>query len=495
MSIVGNLIRHFLSIIILSTAISLRATANISAADRQKYEAITKQLSTIKEMRVYMSYAPGSGHQYATMTVMKYLRHLGFSGSFDLVYADDLRKKNSTLMVKLFPFMDTAKTEKQCSSTLKICLSSFSNFKNDSNGPHLPFGITGADDGNIHSPHSFSKSYIGATDLKVHKYMMLQPFDWNGRQGIDIEGKSFLSQDLSGVGLAFFDSGENLKETKAVLDELEKSPQTKTVGKNFRDLFINVERYDIQTVYGIGLISHLPEVVSLIGAAISGLGQYSQAANIELYTRRPKLMLVFSNLNEAEWAYTSHGLGIINSDLRPIDDSKISLLSINDPNFSEKLRALNSRDQARDQLSIINIGRADQSLYHFFKKASDMPAIVAGKNAVDEARTMGVPFFNSVADYSFSWTPPGLDNGSALLPSEPFAAEVKELREVTDLIRSGTYDDQLLNRVRSIMVQSFTPNSNFYKLFRSFEMNDQSRQYRFDKIAQILTLAFSEGLK
>lgn len=474
----------------LTLTISPSAQAATSASDQEKYNSLTAQLKTLPAMRVYMSFAPGSGHQYATMTVMRYMRHLGYTGEFDLVYADDMQSKNPDLLKKLFPFMkEEAKSQKQCSISLKLCVSSLTEFQKDSNRPKLPYGITGADDGHLTSSGVQSIEYIGAQDLKVAKYIMLQPLDWGSRQGIDTEGQAFLTKSFPGAGLAFFNAAENFREAKGALEKMESSPSTQKEGRNLRYIFENIEKYDIQTLYGIGLIPQIPEVVSLLGAAVAGLSQYSQRMNSLLFTQRPKLMLVFSNLNEFERTFSAHALGVIDSDLQLLAKSKLSFHSIEDAKLIEKLSTLNSSEQ----VAIIQVSRAEQSLYHFFKKASDIPAVVAGKNALDEARTMGVPFFNSVNDYPEWYIE--TDDANFQQPSQIYGNEIKELVNVTRLIARGRYDEKILNQVRNLMVQSFIPQSNYYKLFRVFEMNDQNRQYRFDKIAQMLMFAFTGAMQ
>lgn len=64
---------------------------------------VERYLARQAKVRVYISQAPGMGHQIASLNVMKRLRQLGFTGRFEVIFADDNLNKLLILVPDLLP--------------------------------------------------------------------------------------------------------------------------------------------------------------------------------------------------------------------------------------------------------------------------------------------------------------------------------------------------------------------------------------------------------
>ncbi len=140
--------------------------------------------STIRHLpliRIAITSAPGNGHQSAAATVYTRLRQFGFSGHIEIIYPLDAKEK----LPYLIPPFDSLGSDNQFFSEQKLSFVTWREFKeNPSKYPLTDLGIMGADD--------YNKT---ALDLRVKRFLKLQPFGWLISEGISAHKIEFVSED------------------------------------------------------------------------------------------------------------------------------------------------------------------------------------------------------------------------------------------------------------------------------------------------------------
>ncbi len=477
-----NINTKFLGFIIVLNAHS--AMAQISSEDKISYKKLATNLSQVQEMRVYMADASGTGHQQATQTVMRYLRKLGFKGSYDLIIADTVKATKTTVLKQGLPFYDPTKAGQQCDSQKTICVRTLSEFQADTGAKPLKYGISGADDG-YEVPGTYEMKFIGAAELKVEKYIALQPIGWSSHEGIDEVGKEFVQKKLQGLGLAYHDTVEANALAVAGFQQFKAStdPSENIRGENLSYLLTNEHKFDIQTIYGMGLIPNVHNVFGTVAKLASGVRAHAEKEGFALFNR-PKLLLTFSTLSEDEWYLSEYQFGSMDSNIQPVPTSNIQLYDIRDADLVAKL---SKKMTSPDQVAVIAVGRVPQGIYLKFVEAADLPILVGGKNTIDEAMSMGIPYFNTVQDTSdlSIYTTDADGNGITL-----YEEQVSAISQVSEKLARGDSSPSSLNSFYPIMVAMFTKDSEYYKLFHARERTDTTKIFIKDKIAVLMSMAF-----
>lgn len=191
--------RVLLSLVLIASARSGLAQVNPSAnqpANAQDAAQIivpdiSEALAKETIIRVYISPAPGFGHQAATVTVMRRLRHLGFTGHFDVIYSDSVSNKLSTLL----PGFDPNQTDWQELHHLKLRAIALSQFQNQRDTQRVALGVTGAED---------ERGSMTPERLNVDSYLRLQPLGWGSSALITREApREQTLPGLNGLGFTF----------------------------------------------------------------------------------------------------------------------------------------------------------------------------------------------------------------------------------------------------------------------------------------------------
>ncbi len=218
------------------------------------------------------------GHQSASVVVMRRLRQLGFNGTFEVIYNDNIAGKLNTLL----PGFNPQEKNWQTLEEFKIRAISESSFKELSNLSLVDIALTGADD---------NRKHMTPEKMFAKNYLLMEPLGW---------GASFLLQagqnepkvipGLQNLGYIYdVDSSPGAIE-KNILS-IEENLEFAEKAQGLRAL-LNSEGI-FGAIYGVGLIPNMPERIKIWTQGI-------QMAERSLKFSQPIVLPIISPLNEFE---------------------------------------------------------------------------------------------------------------------------------------------------------------------------------------------------
>jgi|GEM_PF-6346549 len=355
----------------------------------QGTEKVSAFLSSQKKIRAYISSAPGYGHQSATFTVMKRFRQLGYHGEFEVIYQDEIASKLSSFMIGF----DPAQSGWQKLSQIGISAISYSQFqKGIQQSELIPLGITGADD-NI--------EFRGPEALNVKSYIRLEPQEWGDSvlQYRNTSGSTVIPglKDL-GFHVEIDSSPEGLERALKIPEaSIEFGPKVPAI----RSILLKSD-IDFGVIYGIGLLGN---IAGRLKIWVEGL-QNARKTEPQLF-RGGIVLPIFSHLNEQEISSILWEFGLKDDTDPPENKSRkrakkkpVEYYQWNDPGLVSALEGLSS-----DQILLVQMDRVPPDIFEIFVNKSRIPLLVAGKNTMNLAQSMGRPYINTVGDYNFPNSP------------------------------------------------------------------------------------------
>ncbi|MFA5140865.1 MAG: hypothetical protein WC728_16685 [Elusimicrobiota bacterium] len=303
-------------------------------------------LSKQEVIRVFISPAPGNGHQAASATVIKRLRELGYKGSIEAVYQDSVKRK----LPYLLPGFREDGPDSQALDG-GITALSFSRFT-ASPPQRLEVGISGADE-------DFLPRHL--PELGVHHLLQLQPMNWSFGQAIitQEEQTRVASLDhLSRLGYVY-DIPKRADPRAFLARQLPGS--AKLQGLNA--VFDTAGRHELMPVYGVGLQNGTAKLGSLLRA---------------VSLARPSRGVVVPVFSDIEAGSLKRMPGV-------------EVLPVTDPSVEKRLQ-----DLRPGEILVLLTGTVPQDVFEFIYSQATLPAVVAGLNARNLMRLLGLPYFRTV---------------------------------------------------------------------------------------------------
>lgn len=368
-------------LLILLTAVSL-FVATIAQAESDLFR-ISNYLNQQEAIRVWVSRAPGNGHQAATVNGMRRLRELGFRGIFEVVYSDGIGQDTTGIKLGyLIPgFNPNIKGLQNLNTT------SLGQLKIVSEKEALELigvrrvllGFTGALEF-IDAKSREEASGRRLLDLlNVDVVLSLQPRNWSKystrgihfRHGRDIDLSDTVNLGIKTAAPTNFDLIHSI-ETELKSSDLEYKEQ------GLKVLVENLRQVDLMPIYGLGK-SNSPD--DFLGRAALAL-KYAQEDAPELF-RRPILIPVFSEFDEVSRHNIEYTL---KEEVGGIETFEIS-----------ELHKLNRFfNQNKFSMAVVFVGRVPPTIFHGVFARASLPSFVAGKNLVSFVAELGLPFLSTV---------------------------------------------------------------------------------------------------
>ncbi len=354
-------------------------------------------------IRLFVNSAPGYGHQAASVTVLKRLRHLGYEGRVELVYQQDTKAKLGNLL----PGFNPRGKDVQTLAALGVTAISNEDFRKYGGSREVKLGITGAQD-----------QYEDIFKMGLKQYLRLQPKNWAGYNSLWTKETGVVELDPEFEKLGYvYDIPSPADPDAFVKQELSgtKNLSRKTAGLNA--VLAGQTNYELLPAYGLGE-NGVHKLRNLIGAVHEA--QTSSPASF----RGGVVVPLISNLNTRElielgrndsasvsragWArsglnWLRHALGLP-FEVRLASGAKARVVSVRAPNLVRELRELKPGD-----ILVVRVGALPQSVFEYVFSQASMPATVAGHNASNLMHLLGKPYLNTVGDQA-----PGV----AALPAE-----------------------------------------------------------------------------
>ncbi len=444
-----------------------------------------------KIIRVVIPEAPGFGHQAASITMMRRLRQLGYTGKFEIIFED--MGETASKVKKLIPSLlaaDINEIELVKDPLLgKISVESNYSFSSRCRSKNcgVPFAITGAWDG-----------AISAKDYHCQKLMTLQPFRWaqstpallrnmevptaeyHTRHAINHIGLSEftfhpLPYDYSHLYKADYDfSLWNKLVSQKMKIEIE---ELKNIGRQL------LEKPNIETMplYGIdyfpGHQKKLQTIIESVDLAMSKSSGEMQS----------KTVLFFFHKLDAE-KYSNL------MDIKLSGGKKLNILHLAD------LAKLNMQE-LKSPLTLIEIGSVPQEVFEFFFANTSLPAALEGSNASMLSRNLGKPYI--VTRNTYVQPTKSLFN-NVVYPKEKYIFEAEiagrpklrrgfehysKIAKQMDELRFPNHEvtAELRELVADYLLTSKNPKSSLSRYFKTLQKFPM-KNLKFDKLYQLLSV-------
>ncbi len=367
--------------------------------------AQTFDFSEIPKIRVYISNAPGMGHQSASVIVMRRLRQLGFQGQFQVVYNDSVANKLPTLLPGFKPSVQGP----QSLPDLKIELISESQFFAQTNIEQVPFAVTGADD---------NRSHLTPAKLRADAYLLMEPLGWGDSYFFEGTNPPKVLTDIRSMGY-YFETDTSSDSIERSLQALERDGFTEKA--HGLQVLLNADA-KFGAIYGVGKISIMTVKLRMW---VESLAAAARSKKLD----RPLILPIISPQNEYERLTLEMELKRISFPKSVRPETAIQSLDISDPQLSDRINQLK-----KGQILLVQVGRVPQNIFESFFEKSTLPVLVAGKNAMNLAQNLGKVYINTVHD-------------SSLNQNTEFQAGLnlsKEAHRIFDLASNSSRDRRLM---------------------------------------------------
>ncbi len=408
-------------------------------------DSVSVYLENQGTIRVYVSPAPGFGHQAATFTVMEGLRSRGFRGEFEVVYADAMAEK----LAAIEPGFDSSVKSWQALPSANARFIALSSFSKLPSFTKVSLGITGAED----APY-----LMDPAKLHVENFLRLQPMQWGRSYLLKSNGQTHPISTIDNLGFKI-NSELTTAHIKDALTEMRLAPSL--AGKvQALELLLNDQTLDLGLIYGVGL---LPTFAGKLRYWVESLAlaKRSQASQLQ----RKTILPIVSKLNEFEQRSLAW-------ELRQVPhDGKIVYLRHDDPDLPQLLDSAGHKD-----IILIQLGSVSQKIFNILMKRSRIPVLVAGKNAMNLAREMRRAYVNTAGDHS-------LDGSSSLSEKSQ-----KILLQGLAGFDAGRFSTTARSRTARLINSAMQDGSEIHAFFNRDQNNGR------DKVYEALTFLVEEHL-
>ena len=433
----------------------------VSATGHAEASRALEFIHRLDKIRVYFAAAPGFGHQTATLSIVRRLRDLGYRGALEGIY--DVPDNTPQKLGQLLPEFDPTRREDQHLPGLGLAMRSVPSFT-ASRDP-VPLALTGGADVTMPFAHSFHADV----------FLRLGPFDWpHYPDELWLQGRD-RPATLYQEGKPLFiyrPAPEAMNE--ALLSGLrpENTPPAKAAG--LMTLLRRLEEHDVLAAYGLAFLDKFG--LHRLALAVSR----SMDERPELYGRRGVVIPLLLEASEKveglkrlvhlpgfdEYAFPQGREDAIlsaNEGLR----RRFKTASIESPGLEATLKGLRKGD-----ILFLETGAVPPSAFEWFFSRSTLPPMVEGKNAVNLARLMGLPFL-----------PIRHDSMSELLgtarPPEVFGARGDKAFTVAEALahEGGAYEFEI---IADFISAAMTPGSPIRSMFEAGRISQED--YGRDKL-------------
>jgi hypothetical protein len=368
------------SAVTLVAFLALLSSATASPTPKGRIKAF---LQRQKVIRLFVTEAPGNGHQSASVNLIRELHAHGYRGAFELVYDDGTFRKVETLlpgfksrgpMVQSFSFEGH-----------QVTVMPSSHF-HEQPPAKVAFGVTGAYD---EGPGSEVEAYLKtAKDARVERLLKLQPRDWKqphelligSNQRVSLEhlrpkGYAYLLPRVEGGKLREFlehHMGDAMKR---------KVPALETIFK------LVAKKNELLPVYGIGTNSRkqnrIQEALDDVQRVIQiGKGLALAHAQFGKRLRQGSVVPLFVPLDDGHLQRIRNAFP---------EGSNVTLVNASAADAAKQIERA-----AESGVALVYVGKVGKAVFeHAFANAT-LPATMEGKNSQDMMRALGKTHLNMV---------------------------------------------------------------------------------------------------
>ncbi|MFA6093931.1 MAG: hypothetical protein WCU88_11600 [Elusimicrobiota bacterium] len=366
-------------------AVSAADADELDRQNRMIEDEVRAFLAGQKHIRVIVTWAPGNGHQSASVRLIRRLRELGFEGLIEVVYDDEtLKGEVRGKLASLLPGFDPALSvqEIETGRLSAVALSVFDPKKS----PKVQIAITGATDG-----------YLSLQGYGAEYLLRLQPFEWPFSSIIynDLSFSGDIKVNLDEKG--FFSKGfrfnmEEKRDIPAFLEsQMSLSPALKAKVAGLSALLDSkaAQTRELLPVYGLitggqssagnaGVLK-LHSTVSALKTAVSEHPGFFSGGIV---------IPVFGDMTSEEKELEKTLLG------SRLASGEVKTSDVEDPALPGEIERL-----AAGKLLIVFAGGVPQEVFEQVFSHATLPALVAGKNAINLMLSLGKPYFNTKYEF------------------------------------------------------------------------------------------------
>lgn len=437
----------------------LVAHANISNEefDRKNEEIAKPFISSLNTIRVYVGSSPGMGHQQNTFAIMNYLRTIGFSGVFEIVYDDSkytelqtgtadisTAEKMTKFVNKFNPqLQDVQKFESQGIVTIPKTMI----YKHPEQWPIVELAITGGQD--------FSS--ITATFMRSQAFLDLYPTGFIGphRESISLASPDGIYNLHDYPGDAFTNYSVPIIIEKD-LNKISKKLIGSSTAVDSVLRMLESNKFDFMPIYGLKGYKNLGDgfavkqtvnLIESVNSAYSDIDRNHVRSNVAL--------LILNQLNETELQDFKKQLKESNSNVKIVDLRRQSLLM--------KPKTTNSSPE----VVVYITGGLPSELFNYILATSRIPPLGGGANFYSIMKTLGRPYLSTQEVFSImnNFRPEWVkDNLYGIKFLDEIENEVKKINESYSELVGGKKSLSLTSFIKSCLRQEkmtldlFNPN-------------------------------------
>lgn len=232
--------------------------------------------------------------------------------------------------------------------------------------------------------------------LRAAHYLRLQPMGWGvGSKYLSHDGRSIELTEINHLPFYFeIDTGEST--IASALNQIRRYGNARAVTTaSVLSQLIASNSYDLGVIYGLEIApthyyspdpDRVPELATRLKFWAESL---LNAQKIHESNMQGSVYTILSRLNSMQ-------VQNIKVSLQSVSGGSASLLEITDPSLPERLRNVK-----KGEVIFINVGPLPPLSFELLFAKSTLPALIAGKNAMNLAINLGLPFVNTINDSDF----------------------------------------------------------------------------------------------
>jgi hypothetical protein len=220
---------------------------------------------------------------------------------------------------------------------------------------------------------------------------------------------------------------------------------------------------EMGAIYGVGLIPNFAEKIKIW---VQGL----QMAERSMKFSKPIVLPIISPLNDYEMKILKWELAMLEQSQPGEKPKRIVLMDVRDEALPQVTKELRAGD-----VLLVQTGRVPQPIFDAIFKRSELPVLVAGKNAMNLAQNLGKVYVNTVKDYGFKM-------GAGAAPTE------KIIRDAYETFNGSMNFDKYIRQLSKFIQASQDKSSDLSQHF--YKLGPQGR----DKVGEALTFVGVPGI-
>ncbi len=411
---------------------------------RTERNSIQAMLSSFKVIRVWVDATPGMGHQSGSLLVMKRLRHLGFNGEFEVVFARDHLHHQQKKMEILFPGFDATIHGKTpfIDKSQKVTVYGASKFKTRYNQKMVErhaLTVCGGTD-----------SYTPPFFLNTDNFLLLNPAGWSVESAFVTKERTNYLPELFELG-PLVQVPEVTHWDRLLEQKLEPSDYNRR-GKQLHQLFEHLAEFDSMPWYGADRIEFGDKGREILMRSL-----------IEIQNRQPSrfpkglTIPLVATLQENQLAQMKTLM-----ESHPDLKGRVSFLELNDPNLANKLN-----NTGGHEIRLVNVGQTPQDVFNQFFHLATLPPLISGKGTKHLMELLGLPYISAIS------LKMEMKNQEALA-AELRHPELKKLHYISEAINSNLPETIQIKETVRFIEESLDKDSSLRIFFQSRSRQMQS---------------------